>query len=237
MKFFKLKKNRKDLDLTCPTKLIEQLTKPNITLNKANEIINKLDNKIINELDNEKNEDIHKNIYNFLASLDKLRLLIIKINMTKIEKINNSLDKNITNVSVMILGTVGLSFLVNIYSNLVVNDIKITTPFFEYTTKFINNSILIIFAFIIIILPLFLAYLVIKSTKNKKLYSIDLVLINMIDHIIELRKADVNNNENIITTEVVEVTKMAENKARKETVKFRKENKKAPVNNTSAKKW
>ena len=156
--------------------------------------------------------------------------------MTKIEKINNSLDKNITNVSVMILSTVGLSFLVNIYSNLAVNDIKITTPFFEYTTKFINNSILIIFAFIIIILLFFVAYLVIPSTKKKKLYSIDLVLINMIDHIIELKKADVNNNKNIITTSVVEVTKMTENKARKETIKFKKENKKAPVNDTSAEK-
>lgn len=236
MKFFKLKKNRKDLDLTCPTELIEQLTKHNITLKKANEIINKLDNKIINESDNKKIEDIHKNIYNFLASLDEPHLLTIKINMTKIEKINNSLDKNITNVSVMILSTVGLSFLVNIYSNLAVNDIKITTPFFEYTTKFINNSILIIFAFIIIILLFFVAYLVIPSTKKKKLYSIDLVLINMIDHIIELKKADVNNNKNIITTSVVEVTKMTENKARKETIKFKKENKKAPVNDTSAEK-
>lgn len=230
MKYFKLKKNRKNLDLTCPKKLIEQLTKPNITVAEANEIINELNNKIINESDNKKIEDIHKNIYNFLASLDKLCLLTIKINMTKIEKINNSFDRDITNVFLMILSTVCLSFVVNIYSNLAVNDTKITVPFFEYTTKSINNSIFISLAFISIILISLITYLFMPRPK-KKLYSIDLVLINMIEHII-----DVNNNKNIITTSVVEVTKMTENKARKETVKFRKENKKAPVNNTSAEK-
>lgn len=236
MKYFKLKKNRKNLDLTCPKKLIEQLTEPDITVTKATKIINELDNKIINELDNNKIEAMHKEIYNFLASLDEPSLLTIKTYVTRMEKKNDFFDKNFGKVFLMFFGTVVLSTSINIFSNLAVNDIKITTPFFEYTTKFINTPILIALVVFYVALFLFMTLAVVPSIRKIKLYSIHPVLINMLDFIIELKKADVNNNENIITTEVVEVTKMTENKARKETVKFRKENKEAPVNNTSAEK-
>ena len=156
--------------------IVLRLTNNNISRNEVNEIMNKLSGIK------------SKEISNLLSKLETTDLLTIKGTVTKIEKVNKESSQTVKNIIIMIVGTVFMTFLSNIFTNIAIKEIKVGMPFFENTVKSINLLIVIIFISLVIALTVIMMYFLGLFKKNNKLDSIHLILINLIDYEIESRK-------------------------------------------------
>ena len=174
----KVKKLKEVLESEPYKDIILRLTNNNISISEVNGIMNTLSGM--------KSEVI----CNLLSQLKITDLLTIKGTVTKIEKVNKESSQTVKNIIIMIVGTVFMTFLSNIFTNIAIKEIKVGMPFFENTAKYINPLTVIIFISLIIALTVIMMYFLGLFKKNNKLDSIHLILINLIDYEIERKKEE-----------------------------------------------
>lgn len=222
----------------------DNIISKNLKILKSSGIKEKDVNKILNDLEKEKVDDIYNQLFNMKVE----ELLSIKGALMKISEVNKEVSDVLKVAFFTLLCNIILNFYSSVFSNYAIKQIKFNIPFIEPTFKIIDESAINGFLFILVVIFIVAALPWLLSASNQELYSVSIKLINMIDYLVELNKElDKENkviakgnkviakgnkeNINIIETEMFEVTKTTENKARKETLTTKLINKKAPVEN------
>lgn len=212
--------------------LIKKLFEEDIKDHEVSKIIKKLNQKDI------------KKLYTAFIDKDIKDLLALRGTIKKIVEIDKKDDKETKYMFWTVLIIMVVTFLVNIFSQKSIKEEKFKLGLFEITTKTFDESAIINFLVVLGIFFILILVVWLVDKLKSKFFCMDVVLIDLLDYIIEIKKEEEKNkvegikvNRSTFSEErlYIEIIEKRNRRVRRQ-IKGGRKIKKAPVKNTSAEK-